>query len=96
MAGAGSKNALSIAPTINTGAIVDDFQLGQWTEVGSGTVLKHGSMGDWSYITKDCHVVWSTIGKMCSIANSTRIIPATTLHGARCSTTRFIALKHTV
>ena len=75
MAGAGSKNGLSIAPTINTGAVVDDFQLGQWTEVGSGTVLKHGSMGDWSYITKDCHVVWSTIGKMCSIANSTRINP---------------------
>ena len=75
MAGAGSKNALSMTPTINTNAIVDDFQLGQWTEVGSGTVLKHGSMGDWSYITKDCHVVWSTIGKMCSIANSTRINP---------------------
>ena len=33
MAGAGSKNALSIAPTINTSAVVDDFQLGQWTEV---------------------------------------------------------------
>lgn len=51
MAGAGSKNALSIAPTINNGTVVDDFQLGQWTELGSSTVLKHGSMGDWSYIT---------------------------------------------
>jgi len=32
-------------------------------------------MGDYSYITRDCHVVWATIGKFCSIANSTRINP---------------------
>ena len=51
MAGAGSKNALSIAPTINNSTVVDDFQLGQWTELGSSTVLKQGSTGDWSYIT---------------------------------------------
>ena len=46
-----------------------------WTEVGKGTMLKHGSMGDWSYITRDCHVVWTTIGEMCSIANGARINP---------------------
>ena len=75
MAGAGSKNVLSVQPTVQEGAIVDDFELGMWTEVGKGTVLKHGSMSDWSYITEGCHVVWTTIGKMCSIANSTRINP---------------------
>jgi hypothetical protein len=32
-------------------------------------------MGDWSYITQNCHVVWATIGKMCSIANAARINP---------------------
>ena len=32
-------------------------------------------MGDYSYITCDCHVVWTTIGKFCSIANATRINP---------------------
>jgi phosphonate metabolism protein (transferase hexapeptide repeat family) len=75
MSGAGSKARLSEAPTIHEGAVVDDFTLGAWTEVGRGTLLKSGSMGDWSYITKDCHVVWTTIGKMCSIANATRINP---------------------
>ena len=47
MAGAGSKNVLSVQPTVQEGAIVDDFELGMWTEVGKGTVLKHGSMSDW-------------------------------------------------
>ena len=75
MSGAGSKNKLSEAPTIHEGAVVDDFELGVWTEVGKGTMLKSGSMGDYSYITQGCHVVWTTIGKFCSIANATRINP---------------------
>lgn len=75
MSGAGSKARLSEAPTIHPDARVEDFTLGAWTEVGRATVLRSGSMGDWSYITQDCHVVWTTIGKMCSIANATRINP---------------------
>ncbi|MEM1151168.1 MAG: DapH/DapD/GlmU-related protein [Pseudomonadota bacterium] len=75
MSGAGSKAHLSEAPTIHEGAVVSDFALGMWTEVGRGTKLKAGSMGDWSYITQNCHVVWTTIGKMCSIANATRLNP---------------------
>ncbi|MEO1732787.1 MAG: DapH/DapD/GlmU-related protein [Pseudomonadota bacterium] len=75
MSGAGTKNHLSEHPTIHEGADVSDFELGVWTEVGKGTILKSGSMGDYSYITRDCHVVWTTIGKFCSIANSTRINP---------------------
>lgn len=75
MSGSGSKAHLSEAPTIHPEAKVESFELGMWTEVGRGTALKAGSMGDWSYITQDCHVVWTTIGKMCSIANATRINP---------------------
>ncbi|MEO0544198.1 MAG: DapH/DapD/GlmU-related protein [Pseudomonadota bacterium] len=75
MSGAGSKSHLSEKPTIHKGAQVDDCELGVWTEVGKGTIMKSASMGDYSYITRDCHVVWATIGKFCSIANSTRINP---------------------
>ncbi|MEM1149109.1 MAG: DapH/DapD/GlmU-related protein [Pseudomonadota bacterium] len=75
MSGAGEKSHLSEAPTIHAEARVDDFEFGMWTEVGRGTTLKSGSMDDWSYITQDCHVVWTSIGKMCSIANATRINP---------------------
>ena len=75
MSGAGSKQPLSAAPTIHEGAKVDDCKLGVWTEVGRDTVMKSSSMGDYSYIMQNCHVVWTTIGKFCSIANSTRINP---------------------
>ena len=75
MSGAGSKGHLSEAPTVHEGAQVDDCELGAWTEVGKNTTMKSSSMGDYSYITCDCHVVWTTIGKFCSIANSTRINP---------------------
>lgn len=75
MSGAGSKKRLSEAPTIHPEADVTDCDLGQWTEVGKGTVMKSALMGDYSYITQNCHVVWTTIGKFCSIANATRINP---------------------
>lgn len=75
MSGAGSKKLLSEAPTIHESASVSDCELGVWTEVGKGTVMKSSQIGDYSYITQNCHVVWATIGKFCSIANSTRINP---------------------
>jgi phosphonate metabolism protein (transferase hexapeptide repeat family) len=75
MSGAGQKNHLTEAPTIHPEATVIDCDLGAWTEVGRGTQMRASAMGDWSYITQDCHVVWTTIGKMCSIANATRINP---------------------
>lgn len=75
MSGAGSKGHLSEAPTIHPEAHVVDCDLGVWTEVGKGTQMRASSMGDYSYITQHCHVVWTTIGKFCSIANSTRINP---------------------
>ncbi len=75
MSGAGSKKQLSETPTVHPEASVTDCDLGQWTEVGQGTVMKDVKMGAYSYITRDCHVVWTTIGKFCSIANAARINP---------------------
>lgn len=75
MSGAGSKKGLSEAPTIHPDAKVEDCELGIWTEVGQRTQMKASSMGDYSYITQDGHVVWTTIGKFCSIANGARINP---------------------
>ncbi len=75
MSGASSKSLLSEDPTIHPEASVTDCALGSWTEVGKGTMMKSSQMGDYSYITQNCHVVWTTIGKFCSIANATRINP---------------------
>ncbi len=75
MSGTGSKPRLSEAPTLHPEAQAEDCALGAWTEVGKGTVMKASEMGDFSYITQQCHVVWTTIGKMCSVANASRINP---------------------
>ncbi|MBU2937726.1 MULTISPECIES: DapH/DapD/GlmU-related protein [Pacificibacter] len=75
MSGAGSKPKLGEAPTIHPEAQVADCELGAWTEVGKGTVMKSSQMDDYSYITQNGHVVWTTIGKFCSIANAARINP---------------------
>ena len=75
MSGAGSKSHLSEAPTIHPEARISDCDLGAWTEVGARTLMKEVTMGDYSYITEDGHVVWTTIGKYCSIANAARINP---------------------
>jgi phosphonate metabolism protein (transferase hexapeptide repeat family) len=75
MSGAGAKAALSVDPTIHPDADVRDCTLGAWTEVGRGSQLREVEMGDWSYVTQACHIVWTTIGKMCSIANGARINP---------------------
>lgn len=75
MSGAGLKKQLTEAPTIHPEAVVVDCDLGRWTEVGKGTMMKDAQMGDYSYITQHCHVVWTTIGKFCSIANAARINP---------------------
>ena len=69
------KPALTQAPNIHPTAIVTDCDLGDWTEIGAGTSMSQVEMGDYSYITRRCDVVWSTIGKFCSIANDTRINP---------------------
>jgi len=75
MNGVGSKKQLSERPSIHPEADVSDCDLGAWTEVGKGTMMKSSSMGDYSYITQHCHVVWKSIGKFCSIANAARINP---------------------
>ncbi len=69
------KQALSEVPFIHETAKVIGTELGAWTEVGAGTTLMQSSMGDYSYIVQNCHVVWTTIGKFCSIARDTRINP---------------------
>lgn len=66
---------LSEAPSVHPEADIEDCELGAWTDIGKGTVMRETRVGDYSYITQHCHIVWSTIGKFCSIANAARINP---------------------
>ncbi|UES51735.1 DapH/DapD/GlmU-related protein [Roseibium aggregatum] len=69
------KPSLTEAPNIHPEARVLNCDLGIWTEVGARTEMRESSMGDYSYIVQEGDVVWSTIGKFCSIARRVRINP---------------------
>jgi hypothetical protein len=51
VSGTGTKKHLTELPTIHPQATVSDCDLGIWTDVGAGTVMKDVQMGDYSYIS---------------------------------------------
>ncbi|WP_417666985.1 DapH/DapD/GlmU-related protein [Roseibium sp.] len=69
------KHSLTSAPNIHADALVLNCELGEWTEVGAHTEMRDSSMGDYSYIVQGGDVVWTTIGKFCSIARNVRLNP---------------------
>jgi phosphonate metabolism protein (transferase hexapeptide repeat family) len=67
--------SLSIKPTIDPSAKLQDVKLGAYCEVGARTILQEVAMGDYSYVVNDAQITYTTIGKFCSIAAMTRINP---------------------
>jgi phosphonate metabolism protein (transferase hexapeptide repeat family) len=61
--------------SVDPSAKVKDSRLGRYTEVGPRTSLIETTMDDYSYIMGDCDVIYSIIGKFCSIASHVRINP---------------------
>lgn len=70
-----TKKVLGEAPLIHPTASVRDTVLGRYTEVGARTSLAESGLGDYSYVVNDADVIYSRIGKFCSIAAHTRINP---------------------
>lgn len=66
---------LGLAPLIDASATVHDSKLGRYTEVGARTSLVESALGDYSYVVQDCDIIYTTIGKFCSIAAMVRINP---------------------
>lgn len=66
---------LSLEPTIDPTAIVTDCSFGRYTEVGARSRLTETVFGDYSYVVQDAEIIWTTVGKFCSIAAHTRINP---------------------
>jgi phosphonate metabolism protein (transferase hexapeptide repeat family) len=66
-----SPNGAFIHPT----ASVRDCQLGAWTEVGARSDLAETTFGDYSYVVNDSEIIYTEVGKFCSIAAHTRINP---------------------
>lgn len=70
---AGKK--LGLEPVIDPTARVRQATLGRYTEIGARTSFAESSLGDYSYVVNDADVIYTTIGKFCSIASHTRINP---------------------
>jgi hypothetical protein len=66
---------LGLQPLIDPTARVTDSTLGRYTEVGARTSFVQSTLGDYSYIVNDGDVIFTTIGKFCSIAAHVRINP---------------------
>jgi phosphonate metabolism protein (transferase hexapeptide repeat family) len=67
--------ALSVDPTVDPSAKLQNARLGAYCEVGARTLLLDVTMGDYSYVVNDAQITYTTIGKFCSIAAMTRINP---------------------
>ncbi len=70
-----ADKALSIEPTIDPSAKLQETRLGSYCEIGARTTLLDVVMGDYSYVVNDAQITYATIGKFCSIAAMTRINP---------------------
>jgi phosphonate metabolism protein (transferase hexapeptide repeat family) len=69
------RPALSEEPAIHPTANVRESHLGPWTAVGARTTIAESSMGAYSYVVNDSSIIYSEIGKFCSIAAQTRLNP---------------------
>jgi hypothetical protein len=70
---AGTK--LGIEPAVDPTAMVARSNLGRYTDVGARTKFVESKLDDYSYIVNDGDVIYTTIGKFCSIAAMVRINP---------------------
>ena len=66
---------LGLEPLIDPTAQVRQATLGRYTAIGARTIFAESTMGDYSYVVNDANVIYTTIGKFCSIAAMTRINP---------------------
>lgn len=69
------RKMLSEQPYIHDGAIVVSSKLGSWTEIGHGSHIVESVFDDYSYDAGDVSIIYSDVGKFCSIASHVRINP---------------------
>lgn len=66
---------LSIEPTVEEDVLLNNVQLGQYTEIKAHSILEETRMGDYSYCAGYNQIYAADIGKFCSIATFVRINP---------------------
>lgn len=75
LAPASHETPLSESPRIDPTARVRASVLGPWTSVGARTTMAETVFGDYSYVVNDSSLIYTRVGKFCSIAAHTRLNP---------------------
>jgi phosphonate metabolism protein (transferase hexapeptide repeat family) len=70
-----AREALGERPYIHPTCRIRNSSIGAWTALGEDTFLVDSVFGDYSYTAGNVQIIYSEIGKYCSIANSVRINP---------------------
>jgi phosphonate metabolism protein (transferase hexapeptide repeat family) len=70
-----TSRSLGPEPKIDPTARVTDSVIGPWTWIGPGSSIVESSFGDYSYTAGDVAILYSHVGKFCSIASHARINP---------------------
>ena len=66
---------LGLEPSIHPTARIVDSHIGAWTELGAECTLLESTFGDYSYAAGPVSIVYTDVGKFCSIAAQVRINP---------------------
>jgi hypothetical protein len=66
---------LSETPTVHPSATIREATLGRYTEVGAFSRIVSSTFGDYSYITENGDILFSTVGRFCSLASGVRLNP---------------------
>lgn len=72
---ADTQPPLGETPSIHPSCTIRNSQVGAWTELQAHTSLVESSFGDYSYTAGDVDIIYSDIGRFCSIASHVRINP---------------------
>jgi hypothetical protein len=62
-------------PFIHPDCLIYDSHLGSWTEIGANSTIVESTIDDYSYTAGDNQIIYTTMGKFCSIAAQVRINP---------------------
>jgi hypothetical protein len=66
---------LSAEPLIDPTARVRESVIGPWTWIGAGCSIVESTFSDYSYAAGDVSIIYSEVGKFCSIASHARLNP---------------------
>lgn len=66
---------LSEDPWVHESSRIVKSSLGAWTAIGPNTSISESTVGDYTYTAGDNSIIYSDVGKFCSIASHVRLNP---------------------